>query len=211
MPKSGRAPKSNRVPKSNRAQESAEASKMKQEFIKQTAAKTSKLYDNLIELEKKRDGGARPDKIVEISEKKMVSLAIGRIRALLQLHINKIIAINVTFGEIKSADGIRYGFTCTLTKDGQTGVIPVPCTADTTVREQLADAAHMIENDGLVTQYQALSRKFFESYGRTMAEKVLQETGALCDELDASDAMLDGLEPTDDVCERLMASLGVRD
>ena len=184
---------------------------MKQEFIKQTAAKTSKLYDNLIELEKKRDGGARPDKIVEISEKKMVSLAIGRIRALLQLHINKIIAINVTFGEIKSADGIRYGFTCTLTKDGQTGVIPVPCTADTTVREQLADAAHMIENDGLVTQYQALSRKFFESYGRTMAEKVLQETGALCDELDASDAMLDGLEPTDDVCERLMASLGVRD
>lgn len=199
------------MPKSGRAQESAEASKMKQAFLKQTAAEIAKRFDNLIELENKRDGGARPDKIAEISEKKMVSLAIRKIRVLLQFHIHKIIADNVTFGEIKSADGIRYGFTCTLTKDGQTGVIPVPCTADTTVREQLADAALMVEKGRLDRQYQALSKKFFESYGRTMAEKVLQETGALCDELDASDAMLDGLEPTDDVCERLMASLGVRD
>jgi hypothetical protein len=200
------------MPKSDRAQESAGASKIKQAYLKQTAAaEIVKLFDNLIELEKKWDGGARPDKIAEISEKKMVSLVIRKIRALLQFHVHKIIVDNVTFGEIESADGIRYGFTCTLTKDGQTGVIPVPCTADTTVREQLADAALMVERGRLVRQYQALSKEFVKSHERSMMAKSLQEAGALCDELDASDAMFDGLEPPDDVCKRLMAALGVRD
>ena len=165
-------------------------------LFKQETVLGATKFDKLLELENKRKDGARVDKLTEISDKKLVYLATRNIRMLLQFHREKTIAENVTFGAIEPAasdgGGVRYGFTCTLTKDGRTGIIPVPLTTGTGARNQLEEAVFMVSRGTLVHRYRALSKEMLASYAaeqKQLREReldaILQESRMVCAEFEA--------------------------
>ena len=165
-------------------------------FHQATAVEATR-FDMLLRLENQRAQGARADRIAAIADKKRIFLATREVCMRLQFHPEKIIAENVTFGPIDSPSppggAVCYGFTCTLTKDGRTGVVPVP---GASAHEQLAKAASMVSGGALVGRYRALSRDVLRSYVAENADEqrrnreralkaALQDSHAACAEFEA--------------------------
>ena len=96
------------------------------------------------------------------------------IQADLKFSQSPLIANNVIFGKIDGEEP-RYGFTCILTKDGHTEVIPVPDTGDRT----LSDAKEMVDSGMLVLAYKKLSRAYLDdARRRDQEEKKLRDQEA---------------------------------
>ena len=112
-------------------------------------------YDELV---KQRARVTSDKKIAELDEQIKDFVHVNEIKAHLQFSCDPIIARNVSFGKISSKDGsTQYGFTCVLSKKGDTAVIPVDSSHDIM---PFATAKSMIATGSLVQSYRAASRKF---------------------------------------------------
>jgi hypothetical protein len=123
-------------------------------------------YDELV---KQRARATSEKKIADLDERIQDFVHVNEIKAHLQFACGPVIAQNVTFGKINSKEEpTQYGFTCVLSKKGDTTVIPVNPSNDIM---PFATAKSMVSNGSLVRSYQAASRKLFASEVHRLAKE----------------------------------------
>ena len=115
-------------------------------------------YDELV---KQRSRVTSEKKIADLDEQIKDFMHVSEIRTYLKFANGPVIAQNVTFGKTNSKqEPTLYGFTCVLSKKGDTVIIPVNSTDDIM---PFATAKNMVVNGSLIRAYQSASRKFLSA------------------------------------------------
>jgi hypothetical protein len=137
-----------------------------------------------------------PEKIASIDSKMLVCHDLGELRALLLCHNEFVIAKHVTFDEITAG---RYGFTCVISKKGDTQTIPIPPDI-VHPSAQIRCAKTLLLNGVVVQAYRAFCRTFVEQ------EQKRRERRLIVDALEAAAAVAD---EADDGIEAALRAMGV--
>ena len=155
-------------------------------------AKAARLeYD---ELAKQKSRATSAKKIADLEERMSVHVDVSEVNAMLKFHSDPVIANNVTFGKIIStgdSNATQYGFTCKISKRGDTTVIPV-CTEHPDLLCRLGNAKSMVMNGTLTRAYKTASRNFIAAEMERMKKEqtnnimsVLEAAVSVGDDADA--------------------------
>jgi hypothetical protein len=111
-------------------------------------------YDALV---KHRMRVTSEKKAADLDEQIKDHMHVNEVRAFIKFHGDPVIARNVTFGKINAnGEATRYGFTCVLSKRGDTEVVTV---SDSDQLMPFARAKSMVASGALVQAYRACSRR----------------------------------------------------
>jgi hypothetical protein len=151
------------------------------------AKNVSQQYKDLI---RQRARATSEKRMAELDAQLRDHMLVNEVRALLKFHIEPIIAKNVTFGKINTAvnEAPLYGFTCVLSKRGDTEIIPDATTTMELMR--FANARSMIISGDIVRVYQTASQKLFVARMACIDQtkgikQALDQAASIGDEADA--------------------------
>jgi len=153
-------------------------------------------YDVLVKL---RERVTSEKKIADLDEQIKDHVHVHEVKALLKFNREPVIANNVTFGKINTKDEpTQYGFTCIISKRGDTEIFPVDSAHDIT---PFATAKSMVTSGSLIQSYKSSSRKFLasemariESAKSDAMASALKVAASVGDEADVMIDEVDGVE-----------------
>jgi hypothetical protein len=161
-------------------------------------------YDELV---KQRARTTSEKKISDLDERIRDHIHVNEIQVLLKFHTSSVIANNVTFGRINAnkEEPTQYGFTCVLSKKGDTEIIPVSSMNDIM---PFASAKSMVTNGALVQSYKEASRSFVSSEVNRLKETKLAELSSAMRIAAAVEGEADEMIEKDASLVAMMAAFG---